>query len=58
MTSSDRGEYEIDQRWTAIDVYTMSNLHPASRPNHVSLTQTLTTCDEKDLPDIGCPSPQ
>lgn len=58
MTSSDRGDYEIDERWTFIDAYTMSNLHPVSRPNHASLAQTLKTCDEKGLPDIGCPSPQ
>lgn len=57
MNTHSRGEYEIDARWTSIDSYTMSHLHPSSRPNHQSLTRTLKVCHENDIPDINCPSP-
>lgn len=52
MYNLGRGDYEIDERWTSIDAYTMSNLHPPSRPNHASLTRTLQVTGEKKLPNI------
>ena len=57
MSTKDRGDFEIDPRWTSIDAYTMSNLHPLSRPNHSILNRTFQACDANGLPDIGCPSP-
>ncbi|KAF6222645.1 hypothetical protein HO133_000692 [Letharia lupina] len=57
MSTEGRGDYETDSRWTSIDAYTMSHLHPPSRPNHSALTRTLRACDAHGLPDIGCPSP-
>lgn len=56
-STQDRGDFATDSRWTSIDAYTMSHLHPPSRPNHASLTRTLHVCDERGLPDIGLPSP-
>ncbi len=58
MWTDDRGDFEIDDRWTAIDNYTMSHLHPSTRPNHASLHRTLKVSAEKGLPDIMTPSPQ
>ncbi|KAL9047009.1 MAG: hypothetical protein Q9214_000306 [Letrouitia sp. 1 TL-2023] len=49
------GEWEHDTRWTDIDNYTLSHLHPSSRPNHKSLSRTLEYSGAKNLPDIGCP---
>ncbi|KAL9063358.1 MAG: hypothetical protein Q9161_009506 [Pseudevernia consocians] len=57
MNTESRGEHEVDSRWTSIDAYTMSHLHPPSSPNHAALARTLQVCHDKGLPDIGCPSP-
>ncbi|KAF6237153.1 hypothetical protein HO173_004621 [Letharia columbiana] len=57
MSTEGRGDYETDSRWTSIDAYTVSHLHPPSRPNHSALTRALRACDAHGLPDIGCPSP-
>ncbi|CAD6577067.1 MAG: hypothetical protein ASARMPREDX12_008107 [Alectoria sarmentosa] len=56
-STASRGDYEIDTRWTSIDAYTMSHLHPATRPNHAALARTRHRCDEESLPDIACPPP-
>ena len=51
--------YDTDPRWTSIDAYTMSHLHPRSRPNHAVLAQTLEAIKIKGLPDImNSPPPQ
>jgi predicted O-methyltransferase YrrM len=42
-----------DPRWTAVDDYTLSHLHPSSRPNHAALTSALERCDEAGIPDIS-----
>ena len=57
MYSEDRGEFETDSRWTAIDEYTMSHLHSSSRTNHAGLEHALKYSADKGLPDIGCPAP-
>ncbi|KAI4210783.1 MAG: hypothetical protein LQ351_006365 [Letrouitia transgressa] len=49
------GEFEHDTRWTEIDNYTLSHLHPSSRPNHQSLSHALKHSESENLPDIGCP---
>lgn len=55
MSTRSRGDYETDTRWTSIDAYTMSHLHPPSRPNHAPLTRTLRHSAATNLPDIACP---
>lgn len=57
ITTSTRGVYETDSRWTSIDTYTMSHLHPPTRPNHTALTRTLQVCSSRGLPEINCPPP-
>lgn len=43
--------------WTAIDHYSTTHLHPASRPNSAALIHALTNSRGKGLPDIsGYPS--
>ncbi|KAL9614084.1 MAG: hypothetical protein Q9167_001438 [Letrouitia subvulpina] len=49
------GTFEHDTRWTDIDNFTLSHLHPSSRPNKRSLTQALEYSEAENLPDIGCP---
>jgi predicted O-methyltransferase YrrM len=39
--------------WTDVDAYTISHLHPSSRPNHAALLATYANSDEKGLPDIA-----
>ncbi|KAL8714470.1 MAG: hypothetical protein Q9220_001803 [cf. Caloplaca sp. 1 TL-2023] len=58
VTTEDRGDYETDTRWTAIDEYTLANLHPASRPNSTALSHALENSQANGLPDIGCPAVQ
>jgi len=45
--------HEQDPRWSAVDAYTLSHLHPPSRPNHASLTHALENSRVKGLPDIS-----
>ena len=47
----------MDSRWTSIDAYTMSHLHPPSRPNHGPLTRALQTSAKNGLPDHQLPPP-
>ena len=54
--SDDRGEFETDPRWTAIDEYTASHLHPPSRPNHAAITHAVKNSAAKGLADIAAPS--
>ena len=54
--SEDRGEFETDPRWTAIDEYTTSHLHPPSRPNHAAITHAVKNSAAKGLADIAAPS--
>lgn len=42
----------MDPKWAAVDEYTMSHLHPASRPNHAPLAQALQHSAEQGLPAI------
>ena len=46
-------EYEKDPRWSAVDDYTFTNLHPSTRPNHSVLTYALENSLKKGLPDIA-----
>ena len=56
--TDDRGEFETDDRWTATDNFTFSNLHPPSRPNHASLSHAVEHASANGLPDIACPAVQ
>ncbi|KAF2277586.1 O-methyltransferas-like protein family 3 [Westerdykella ornata] len=53
MTTS--GEYERDDRWTAVDTYSFSHLHPQHKaePSHETLEHALSTSKEAGLPDIA-----
>ena len=44
---------EHDPRWTEVDKYTVSNLHPSTRPNHDALQHALANSLKNDLPDIS-----
>ena len=48
-----RGEFETDERWTAIDEYTVSHLHPPTRPNHAVITYAAENSAAKGLDDIA-----
>ena len=39
--------------WTDVDAYTISHLHPSTRPNHAALLATYKNSDEQGLPDIA-----
>ncbi|KAK4543129.1 hypothetical protein LTR36_005906 [Oleoguttula mirabilis] len=39
--------------WTAVDAYTISNLHPPSRPNSATLIHALKNSRDQGLPDIA-----
>ncbi|KAL8953124.1 MAG: hypothetical protein Q9222_001007 [Ikaeria aurantiellina] len=56
--TASHGSFETDTRWTAIDAYTLSNLHPLPHPNTSALFQTLKHSQANALPDIGCPAVQ
>ncbi|KAI9664922.1 MAG: hypothetical protein M1821_006370 [Bathelium mastoideum] len=49
----DNDYYEHDPRWTAVDAYTFSHLHPSSQPNHDALAHALATSRAAGLPDIS-----
>lgn len=53
--SDDRGHFESDERWIAIDNYTMSHLHPPSRPSHAPLKAANELQMAKGLPEIELP---
>ena len=55
-TTPDRGTYETDRRWTAIDEYAISHLHPPTRPNHAGITHAATNSAAKGLDDIASPA--
>lgn len=45
--------YEQDARWSAVDAYTQSHLHPHTRSNHAALTAALEHSVACGLPDIA-----
>ena len=45
--------HEQDERWTKVDGYTQSHLHPSTRPNHAFLKKTLEHSRDRGLPDIA-----
>ncbi|KAI9728593.1 MAG: hypothetical protein M1834_007621 [Cirrosporium novae-zelandiae] len=45
--------YEKDPRWSAVDGYTISHLHPPTRPNHAPLVHALEHARDEGLPDIA-----
>ena len=53
--TDDRGLFETDERWTAIDNYSMSHLHPSSRPSHAALQAVAKNQVANGLPDIELP---
>ena len=44
--------YVPNPAWAAVDNYTLSNLHPASRPNHAILKDALQNSEDQGLPSI------
>lgn len=55
--NEDRGDIEVDDRWIAIDNYTMSHLHPLSRPSDALLKAASDHAVANGLPDIALPGP-
>lgn len=55
MSSGQGYSYEQDPRWTSVDTYSLSHLHPTTRtnPSHSVLTHILQNCKTKGLPDIA-----
>lgn len=53
--NEDRGDIETDERWIAIDDYTMSHLHPTSRASDVPLKAAFDHAIAQGLPDIALP---
>ncbi|KAJ4297834.1 hypothetical protein N0V90_005730 [Kalmusia sp. IMI 367209] len=47
--------YEQDPRWTAVDTYSLSHLHPASSttPSNAVLDHARTNSEKQGLPDIA-----
>lgn len=45
--------YKHDRRWPAVDKYTFSHSHPASRPNTSALENALTASRAAGLPDYS-----
>ncbi|KAF3385326.1 O-methyltransferase MdmC [Penicillium rolfsii] len=57
--SSTRWGYTHDNPiWATVDTYTMSHMHPPSRPNTQLLQSTLTTSTRASLPPYALSSPQ
>ncbi|KAF2463418.1 O-methyltransferas-like protein family 3 [Lindgomyces ingoldianus] len=47
-------KHETDERWTAVDRYSFSHLHPkSSNPSPEALEYALSNSEEKGLPDIA-----
>ena len=55
MYTHDRGDFETDERWTAVDNYSMSHLHPTSRPSDAALKAAADHATTSGLPDIALP---
>lgn len=51
MTVWNTTSYEHDPRWTAVDAYGVSHLHPKNRPYAASLNTTLEDIRDSGLPD-------
>jgi predicted O-methyltransferase YrrM len=52
--SSEPYQHERDPRWTAVDTYAFSHLHPSgSLPSPSSLSHALSTSQQSGLPDIA-----
>lgn len=51
MTVWNTTSYEHDPRWTAVDAYGVSHLHPKNRPYASSLDTTLEDIRDSGLPD-------
>lgn len=47
------GSWVQNNTWTAVDGYTMSHLHPSTKPNASALQHTLDTSKAAGLPDIS-----
>lgn len=58
MCNPGQGDYEIDERWVSTDAYTMSTLHPPTRPSRASLSLTLQVSADRGFSNIMTPSPQ
>lgn len=52
-STDDLPGFEQDVRWTAVDKYTTTHLHPSSRANHDVLNKTLEHSRDEGLPDIA-----
>ncbi|KAF2639427.1 O-methyltransferas-like protein family 3 [Massarina eburnea CBS 473.64] len=52
--------YEKDPRWSSVDEYSLSHLHPQSRttPSNEALTYAQTNSEKQGLPDIAVSRPQ
>ncbi|KAF2257171.1 S-adenosyl-L-methionine-dependent methyltransferase [Trematosphaeria pertusa] len=52
--------YEQDPRWTAVDAYSLSHLHPksATTPSHDALEYAQTNAEQNGLPDIAVSTSQ
>ncbi|KAI9642998.1 hypothetical protein NHQ30_008732 [Ciborinia camelliae] len=48
-----RTSFTPNPGWAAVDEYTLSHLHPTSRPNHDTLARALRISSEKGLPPIN-----
>ncbi|MCJ1360535.1 MAG: hypothetical protein MMC33_010543 [Icmadophila ericetorum] len=44
-----------DPRWTAVDTYTLSHLHPSTHPTSAALNFALENSNKNGLPDISTP---
>lgn len=55
LNTPDRGPYETDTRWTSVDKYTLSHLHPSTRPTHAILADAAEYAASQGLDDIACP---
>ncbi|GAB7344877.1 hypothetical protein MBLNU457_3318t2 [Dothideomycetes sp. NU457] len=44
---------ELDPRWTAVDHYAISHLHPANSPYHAALNHAAHLQHSRGLPDIA-----
>lgn len=55
MSSGQGQSYEQDPRWTAVDSYSLSHLHPSSRttPSNETLAHALVNSKKEGLPDIA-----
>jgi predicted O-methyltransferase YrrM len=55
MSSGQGQSYEQDPRWTAVDEYSFSHLHPSSRttPSQATLEHARTNSENQGLPDIA-----